>query len=87
MGVAALSSVVLLTTAIPLAVFCLTKVIWRLFLTPLKTIPSSNKWAELSGIWLWYHDLKGSAPNVIKETHDKHGLKIRMHSPIQVADF
>ncbi|MCJ1301335.1 hypothetical protein MMC08_004134 [Hypocenomyce scalaris] len=78
MGVAALSSVVLLTTAIPLAVFCLTKVIWRLFLTPLKTIPSSNKWAELSGIWLWYHDLKGSAPNVIKETHDKHGPIVRV---------
>ena len=42
----------------------------------LKSIPGP-RWAAISGIWLWIHDLKGTAPSKIKELHERHGSIVR----------
>lgn len=44
----------------------------RLVFSPLRKIPGPF-WAKVSPLWLWVHDLQGTAPARIEELHQKHG--------------
>jgi hypothetical protein len=56
----------------------------RLLLTPLNGVPGPM-WASVSAVWLWIHDLQGTAPGVIKELHEKYGTihieETDLHNP------
>lgn len=44
----------------------------NLFLSPLRSVPGPRL-AACSSLWLWFLDLSGNAPKVIKNLHGIHG--------------
>lgn len=70
----------LATSAVTLTIFV--TITRRLLLSPLKSIPGP-KWASVSAIWLWVHDLQGTAPGVIKDLHRQYGTVLFAWGPFE----